>query len=34
MMVFEIRRLYADLKLRLQALHIHFAWSHVSAHVD
>ena len=32
-MVFEIRRLYADLKLRLQALHIHFAWSHVSAHV-
>ena len=32
-MVYEIRRHYADLKQRLQALNIHLAWSHVSAHV-
>ena len=32
-MVYEIRRHYADLKRRLEALNIHFAWSHVSAHV-
>ena len=32
-MVYEIRRHYADLLHRLQMLNIHFAWSHVSAHV-
>ncbi len=32
-MVYEIRRHYAALKQRLQALNIHLAWSHVSAHV-
>jgi ribonuclease HI len=33
LMVYEIRRHYADLQQRLRALNIHLAWSHVSAHV-